>query len=71
MTLKIQDRCILRFPDSTMAGEQSEDQSFYDLLMEEPEVPTKIWRHRTLGQWLDLESVLTSSSQDTYLFSSF
>ncbi|SCO92476.1 uncharacterized protein FRV6_16604 [Fusarium oxysporum] len=30
-------RCILQFPDSNMAGEQSEDQSFYDLLMEEPE----------------------------------
>lgn len=31
-------RCILPFPDPTMAGEQSEDQSFYDLLVEDPEV---------------------------------
>ncbi|RKK07016.1 hypothetical protein BFJ68_g17759 [Fusarium oxysporum] len=30
-------RCILPFPDPTMAGEQSEDQSFYDLLVEDPE----------------------------------
>ncbi|QKD57183.1 uncharacterized protein FOBCDRAFT_321376 [Fusarium oxysporum Fo47] len=32
-------RCILPFPDPTMAGEQSEDQSFYDLLVEDPELP--------------------------------
>lgn len=31
-------RCILPFPDPTMAGEQSEDQSSYDLLVEDPEV---------------------------------
>ncbi|KAL5592478.1 hypothetical protein FOBRF1_013504 [Fusarium oxysporum] len=61
-----------------MAGEQREDQSFYYLLMEEPEEvvfedagarTTKILLSMFQVAWLDLESVLSSSSHDIYLSS--
>ncbi|KAI7759427.1 hypothetical protein LZL87_013694 [Fusarium oxysporum] len=51
-------RCILPFPDPTMAGEQSKDQSFYDLLVEDPEVPSV----KTDDSAITTRSFLTSAA---------